>query len=60
MLRGTETRTQRVKVYEAGEADDPDVHGVDKIAMIEPEEPVLDTWVSERSIKQGTDRKATG
>ena len=60
MLRGTEIRTQRAEVREVGEGDDPDVHGVDNIVMIELEEPVLvlDTWMSERSIKQRTNQKA--
>ena len=31
-------RTERCKVHEAGEGDDPEIHGVDHIATIELEE----------------------
>ena len=40
--------TYRAEVYETGEDDDPEVHGVDNVAAIElGEELGLDTWVSE-------------
>ena len=37
-----QTRTNRAKVYEAGEGDDPVVLGVDNITTIELEETALD------------------
>ena len=53
-------RTQRAEVHEAGEGDGPDVLGVDNVATIELEEPVLCTWVREHRIKQRTDKKTVG
>ena len=51
-------RTYRAEVHEAGEGDDPEVHGVDNVAPIElGEELGLDTWVSECRTKQRTDQK---
>ena len=45
-------RTRRAKVHKAGDGDDPEVLGVDKIATIElGEMVVLDTWMSEHNIK---------
>ena len=34
-LQRTQMRTQRAKVHEAGEGDDPEVLGVDNVATIE-------------------------
>ena len=34
--------THRAEVHEAGEGDNPWVHGVDNVATIELEEPMLD------------------
>ena len=54
-------RTQRAEVHEAGEGDDPKPHAVDYITTIELEgEPVLATWVNERSIKQTANQKTVG
>ena len=54
----TQMRTYRAEVHEAGEGDDPEVHGVDNVAPIElGEELGLDTWVSECRTKQRTDQK---
>ena len=36
-------RTQRAKEHEAGQGDDPEVHGVDYVAAIELEESGLAT-----------------
>ena len=44
-LRGTQMHTQRTKVHEAGEGDDPEVRGEDYVTTIElREEPGLDPW----------------
>ena len=53
----TQIRTRRTKKHEAGEGDDPEVHGVDSIAAVELEESTLGTWASGRKIKQRTDQK---
>ena len=51
-------RTQRAKVDEAGEGDNPESIAVNYIAAKKLEdEPMLDTWASGRSVKQ-TDQKA--
>ena len=39
-------RTQRAEVHEAGEDNDLEVHGVDRVTTIELGEPMLDTWAS--------------
>ena len=36
-------RTQRSKEHEAREGDDPEVHGIDHVAAIELEDPMLAT-----------------
>ena len=56
-FRGDRIRTQRAKVHEAGKGDGPDIHRVNYIATIELEEPTLDTWMNECSIKQKADQK---
>ena len=57
----TQIRTQRAKVNKAGESDDPEAHGVDGVATIQlGGERALDTWVSERGIKQRADQKSIG
>ena len=46
-------RTYRPEVHEAGEGDDPEVHGVDNVTTIELGEGLaLDVWVSERRINR--------
>ena len=53
--------TYRAEVYETGEDDDPEVHGVDNVAAIElGEELGLNTWASERMIKWRADQKTIG
>lgn len=54
----SEIRTQRAKVYEAGEDDGPEVHGVDNVTTIKLEESTSDTLTSENSIKRRTYHKA--
>ena len=46
--------TQRAKIHEAGEGDDPEVHGIDYMTTIDQwEKPVtLDTGVSERALNR--------
>ena len=45
-------RTKRAEEYEAGQGDDPEVHGVDSVATIElGDELALDIWISQRTIK---------
>ena len=57
----TQTRTHRSKVHQAGEGNDPGIHGVDQVAAIELKEKlVLDTWVGERGISGRTDQKTIG
>ena len=41
-LRRAQVRTHGGKEHETGEGDSPEVHGVDYVAAIELEEPVLD------------------
>ena len=53
-------RTERAKVHEAGEGDDPEFLGVDNVTTIKLEEPTLDTWMSERSVGRGTDQETIG
>ena len=59
-LRRTKMRTQRTKVHEAGEGDDPAVPGVYNVAAVELEEPVLDICASEHGIGQKANQKAIG
>ena len=43
-LRRTRVRTERGEIQQAGDGDDPAIHGIDNIATIELEQrPVLDT-----------------
>ena len=56
----TQIRTYRAEVHEAGKGDDPETHRVDNVAAVKLGELALDTWVSERRIKQRTDQKAVG
>ena len=45
--------TYRPEVHEAGEGDDPEVHGVDNVTTIELGEGLaLDVWVSARRINR--------
>ena len=58
-VQRTHVRTHRAKKHETGEGHDPEVHRVDNVAAIELlEEPALDTWISDRNIKQRADQKA--
>ena len=51
-------RTQRGKVHEAGEDDNPEVCGVDNVTTVDlGAEQVLDIRASRRGIKQRTDQK---
>ena len=58
--RRTKMRTQRTKVHQAGESNDPEVPGVYNIAAVELEELVLDIWASKRGIGQMANQKAVG
>ena len=53
-------RTNRTKVHEAGEGDDPEFLGIDNIATIKLGKPTLDVWANERGIGRGTDQKTIG
>ena len=53
-------RTQRAKVHEAGEGNNPEVHRVDGEATIELEEPALGIWASECGFERGTNQKPLG
>jgi len=59
-LRKAQVRTHGGKEHEAGEGDDPKIHGVNYVATIELEEPVLDIWANECGIRQRTNHKAIG
>ena len=51
-LRRPRLHTQRAKVHQAGESEDPIVHGVNDVATIELKEPPsLDTWETEFDIE---------
>ena len=51
-LRRTRVRTHRGEEHEAGEGDDPEVHGVDNVTTIELEEqPALGAWMRELDAK---------
>ena len=54
----TRVPTYRAEVHKAGEGNDPEIHRVDNVTTIELGEGLgLNTWLSERRIKQRTDQK---
>ena len=53
----TQLRTHRAEVQEAGEGNDPGVHGVENVTTIELGGQELSIWVNEHRIKQRTDQK---
>ena len=48
--------TQRAKVHDARESDDPEFPRVDDVATIELEERASDSWISDCSIEQRNDQ----
>ena len=59
-VRGTQLRTHRAEVHEAGDGNNPGVHEVDDIATIELEEPALDTRARKCGIRRRAYQKAIG
>ena len=50
--------TNRTEVHEGGEGNDPEVLGVDYVAVIELGEAMLDNWVRVCGVKQRANHKA--
>ena len=59
-LRKARIHTNGGKEHEAGEGDDPEVHGVEYVAAVKLGELVLDVRAGGRGIEQSTNHKTIG